>query len=268
MRRSSTLLSLGSLLVGLSLAGPVSGDWLITAGGERLETRGSWEKRGRMVVFTRPDGTLASIRASLLDLEASRQLSDQPAAVVPEVSEPAVSEPAAGVLQEPIAVLTDENLLDFGDLRVGGTFSAASSAGLDQETQAAQKDRSEPTADRRPAPEGLSVDDWRYVENTSGTEIIGTVHNDGQEIYASIEVIVLVYGVDGELMTTRNARLANPILPPGHQSEFRLLLSHTFGVDRAEFNLTGVPFDARQPEGTEPSDSSTATPTTPSGAGL
>jgi hypothetical protein len=58
-------------------------DWLVTLEGARVETRGPWEVRGRMVVFTQTGGTLSSIRLSEVDLEASRAATDEAAAPPP-----------------------------------------------------------------------------------------------------------------------------------------------------------------------------------------
>ena len=48
-------------------------DWLVLTDGTAIETRGAWEEQGRLIVFTLPDGTLSSMAAAELDLEASRE---------------------------------------------------------------------------------------------------------------------------------------------------------------------------------------------------
>lgn len=70
-RRTSTRLVLAVALLGLPAAA-ISADWLVTREGARVETRGTWEVRGKMVVFTRPNGTLSSMRLSEVDLDASQ----------------------------------------------------------------------------------------------------------------------------------------------------------------------------------------------------
>ena len=67
---------------GLAATG-VNADWLVTRAGERVETEGRWQVKGRMVVFTRPGGTLASLRLSEVDLEASRQATAEAAEATP-----------------------------------------------------------------------------------------------------------------------------------------------------------------------------------------
>lgn len=69
-------------------AAAANADWLVTRAGERVETEGPWEVRGRMVVFTNVDGVLASIRLSEIDLDASRAATDDAAASSPAPAQP------------------------------------------------------------------------------------------------------------------------------------------------------------------------------------
>ena len=41
-------------------------DWLVTRDGTRIETEGLWSMQGKLVVFELPDGTLSSLRLSLV----------------------------------------------------------------------------------------------------------------------------------------------------------------------------------------------------------
>ena len=85
-------------------------DWLVTLAGERIETRGGWEIRGRTVVFTRPNGALSSLRLSEVDIAASD-------AATREASAPAaapVRDPA--LRPQAVRVITTE---DVGEGRVG-----------------------------------------------------------------------------------------------------------------------------------------------------
>jgi len=62
--------ALGLLL--LEAAMSARADWLVTREGGRVETKGPWQVKGKLVVFTRAaDSGLASLRASEVDLEAS-----------------------------------------------------------------------------------------------------------------------------------------------------------------------------------------------------
>ena len=74
-------LLMAAVLLALGLAGgpPAAADWIVTTDGERIETRGPWEVRGRLVVLTRTNGELASMRLSNVDLEASRRATEEAA---------------------------------------------------------------------------------------------------------------------------------------------------------------------------------------------
>ncbi len=92
-----------ALLAALALAAPFArGDWLVTREGARVETRGAWEVRGRMIVFTTPSGTLSSIRRDEIDLDASRAATEAAAAPQPTAAEEA---PKA-----PVMTLTDRDI--------------------------------------------------------------------------------------------------------------------------------------------------------------
>jgi hypothetical protein len=112
----SKLVGLAVLLGGLLAAavpGPLSADVLVTRDGQRIETRGPWEVKGRMVVFTLPNGTLSSIRADEVDLAASREATAEALAPVEE-PEPAEEKP-----REPVLRLTTRDV-GYGDAGAQG----------------------------------------------------------------------------------------------------------------------------------------------------
>ncbi len=80
-------------------------DWLVTRAGERVETQGGWEVKGRMVVFTQPTGTLSSLRLSEVDLDASNEATADAAAAA---ARPAAPEPATA--DRPARVITTDDV--------------------------------------------------------------------------------------------------------------------------------------------------------------
>ena len=62
-----------AVLLLLAAATPAAADWLVTRTGERIEIRGPWQLKSKLVVFTRVDGSLASLRVSEVDLKASER---------------------------------------------------------------------------------------------------------------------------------------------------------------------------------------------------
>lgn len=76
-RAAQTATAVLLLLTGLGLVAgpePAAADWLVLTDGTRVETRGGWEEREHLVVFTSADGKLTSLRATEVDLEASHRL--------------------------------------------------------------------------------------------------------------------------------------------------------------------------------------------------
>lgn len=107
---------LGWIVAGGLLASASGADWLVTRSGERIETEDGWQIKGRMVVFTRPGGTLSSIRLSEIDLEASREAT----AAAETTARPAPT--AAPPPRRPARVITTDDIgegapgVDGGDL--------------------------------------------------------------------------------------------------------------------------------------------------------
>jgi hypothetical protein len=89
---------------------PVSADWLVLHTGERLETKGDWEVRGRQVRFTSPTGHLESIALTEVDLDASRAANlPPPAAAIAPAPQPA--KPALPHAIRDLSSLEPENSL-------------------------------------------------------------------------------------------------------------------------------------------------------------
>ncbi len=89
----------------LAFAPAAAADWLVTADGDRVETVGPWEVKGRQVVFRDAAGKLASLRLTEVDLEASRAATAE-ASREPEPETVAEPEPK----KEVVLTLTDDNL--------------------------------------------------------------------------------------------------------------------------------------------------------------
>ncbi|HEX2162430.1 MAG TPA: hypothetical protein VHM02_00635, partial [Thermoanaerobaculia bacterium] len=68
---------------------PAAADWLVMRDGTRVETRGAWQQKGRLVVFTSTEGRLSSLRTDAVDLAASRRATEQAAAAAARPAEPA-----------------------------------------------------------------------------------------------------------------------------------------------------------------------------------
>ncbi|MEM6454112.1 MAG: hypothetical protein AAF772_03365 [Acidobacteriota bacterium] len=121
----AALLLGGALLGGGAIA---HADVLVTVEGEEIETDGPWTVRGRTVVFTRPNGTLSSMRLDEIDLDASEKATalalnppEMPAEALPAAPEPP---------RESVLTLTDDDIgegaaVETGMARLVSRFRAA-----------------------------------------------------------------------------------------------------------------------------------------------
>ena len=221
-------------------AGPLAADWLVLTDGTRLETRGAWEERGRLVVFTTTDGTLASLRLEGVDLEASRLATAEAA----QPSAPAPTAPAAEPRQAAF-VLTD------ADVAHGLTTGSAE-----------DDDGVAPAA----GPEGqrLVVTDWQEapLADESGTVITGTLRNVSDAATTSIQLTVLAYDATGDLLATDNATLSSQALMPNQQARFQVEFNGVYTISAVSFRPTTLPLDVGPPAGQEeePSEASAEAP--------
>ncbi len=210
------------------LAGPLAADWLVLKDGGRLETRGGWEERGKLVVFTTTDGTLASLRLDGVDLDASRRATEE--AARPPVPAPAAPAPAAA--ERAVFVLTDADVAhDLGSVTEGDESEAASTAGA-------------------PA-ERLVVTDWQEapLPEEAGTRITGTLRNVSGDAATRVRLTVLVYDATGELLATDNAMLSSQALMPDQQARFQVDFHGIYAVSALTFRPSTLPLDTGAPEG-------------------
>ena len=140
----------------LCLAAPAAAEWLVTDDGARIETRGPWKVVGSSVVFTQTNGTLASLRAARVDLEAST--SESSAGNSPAPTPTLVA--AAAEPPRPVMVLTDYD--------VAGYYPSP----VDEDPEAKQG------AEEESSSSSLFVNQWDEVKDPTdydSVEIVGTV---------------------------------------------------------------------------------------------
>jgi hypothetical protein len=102
----------GAVALAAALPAAAAADWLVLADGSRLETKGTWETRGAMVVFHLPNGTMSSLRASQVDLDASAALTRR---IAEEAARPKPTATPAPK-RAPVAVLTDADFTQVTDV--------------------------------------------------------------------------------------------------------------------------------------------------------
>lgn len=213
---------------------PTLADWLVTHDGARIEIRGPWQEKGRVIVFTALDGTLASIRASEIDLEASRILTEEKAGVKAEPPAAPTRKKKAAVL-----VLTDDDVSHV-DPRV---FEAGAS---------------EDQGDEGGSPPDLEVTNWRQSDlDEGGVRIRGTLRNNGKKTAVGLTMEVNLLDVQGAVVATRPGVLTSRALQPSEMANFQvdfpdviLFNSASFSVEQVDVQI-GPADNAQAPRETE-----------------
>jgi hypothetical protein len=221
---------LGRIALVLCLTGPaavpLAADWLVLRDGSRLETRGAWEQKGRLLVFTTRDGALVSLRVDEVDLDASRQATEEAARPAPAPqSPPAPAEPA-----EAVFVLTDADV----------THEIEVAAEEDPDAALAETEA-----------ERLVVTDWQEtpLPDESGTALTGTLRNVSSDAATRIRLAVLVYDANGELLATQDAMLSSHALMPDRQARFQVEFDGIYTIAAVTFRPTTLPIDTSVPDG-------------------
>ncbi|HVS02083.1 MAG TPA: FxLYD domain-containing protein [Thermoanaerobaculia bacterium] len=219
-------LALVAALVAFAAAAPGAADLLVLRDGARVETRGPWEVRGRQVVFTLPNGTLSSLRAEEVDLEASRAATAaaEAAAAAPEPA------PEPQVKRAPVLVLTEA---DIPPMSAEEIAAQAEESGVEEMAAAVAESR-------------LEVTQWQELESSDqGITIGGTVHNASAAVATNIEVVVMLYDREGGLLATSEAALGASSLQPEKATPFRASFPGVFNYGEVRFDLQHVPLATR-----------------------
>ena len=213
MRRST--LALTALLA--LAAAPASADWLVTHAGTRVETRGAWQVKGKLVVFHTPDGALSSLRLSEVDLDASGHVT----AEAERARQTAAAVAARGPEKKaPVLVLTDDKV------RHVETGAPAPGAGV-------------PAAATTPR---LTVSNWDRTPESAGGNVvlIGTLQNGSPFPVTDIGLTVQLVDAEGQATATAQAVLTSTSLGPNQQSGFRVAFPDVTTYSDVKFDPRGA----------------------------
>jgi hypothetical protein len=226
--------SVALLLVALGASAgltPARADWLVTREGARVEVKGAWTVKGKVVTFTLPNGTLGSMRLADLDLEESGRATAAAAAK----AAPAAPAPA----KTAVLVLTDADVSHASETSAAPAAAAtATAAPADTVTGA-----------------GVSVSAWdkEFSQADNGVVITGTARNNGKTIAAALNVNVRLYDEKGSLVSSAPATLSADVLEPGAAARFRALFPGVLEFSAVKFDLESTPISTEAPaEGTPP----------------
>jgi len=210
-------------------------DWLVGTDGSRLEIKGPWTVKGKVVTFTMTNGTLGSLRLGDVDLEKSAQATAEAQAKAAAAVAP--DKPAA--TKAPVMVLRDEDVKHSSD-----SPEAAPAEGAPAAAKAA-----EPAAPANPVV--VTAWDKGYSELDNGVTLTGTVRNGGKRVEMGVNVLVKLYDETGALAGTAEAVLNADSLPPGQASNFRAVVPGVQSFVAAKFEVTSTPVETGQPSESE-----------------
>ncbi len=185
--------------------------------GSRVETRGAWSVDGRLLVFELPDGTLVSMAARDVDLEASERLTEALEARRREAAAPA----KVGEKEEPKPKAT----FVVTDADVGHVDPAAGRAGDAAADEAAEE-----------APR-LVVVDWQRLQSGDREIVRGKIRNTSDLVATAVAVSVQGLDREGALLATHAARMTSSALIPGAEADFEVELDSSVAYTRLAFDL-------------------------------
>jgi hypothetical protein len=205
-------------------------DWIVTRQGDRFEIQGTWQLKGKLVVFTLPNGNLSSMRADRIDFDASKQATAQ-AKKAAEAPPPAADQ--AKTKRKAVIVLTDK---DFKKTPLpDGTADAAAGNGANAASPGDAKDaknRGKNNPPGKDVPSAVEVVGWDRVpaneSKVNGAELTGTVRNISQDQLTEVFVVANLFDDNGGLIGRYPAVVDNQVLPPAESSKFRVVANGVF----------------------------------------
>jgi hypothetical protein len=212
-----------------------------------VETKGPWKIKGKLVVFTHANGTLASLRLADVDLPASEEATAEAVEAAAKAAEPPAPQPEKK--KQSVMVVTDETL------RKAAAPPAAS----------APADAAAPKAEKEKQKAGSSVvvvDNWRQVRRAEGDgiEILGTLRNTTSDIASEAGVLVKLYDDNGKLLATADGLLSMPSIKPDSSTSFRASFPGLFAFAKAEFETKGYGMKMDVPPTPRPTPDTAAPP--------
>lgn len=197
MKRFASLVAVSALAVL-----PVHADWLVTREGARMETRGPWKVKGKLVVFETADGKLSSLRVADVDLDASRRVTEEAVAASAQAEAELEKAPAR---KKSVRVITDSDVAQAPPL---------------QAAPAAEGEAAAPGPATGP---GVLVETWKQERDPEKDHVLiqGMLANASSLTATRLKLKVLLYDETGALMASSQAAIAKSALPPGQKTEFK-----------------------------------------------
>jgi hypothetical protein len=221
-------IALTALLFG---AGGARADWLVLVDGSSMEIDGAPETRGSMVVFQLSDGTLASLKLSEVDLEASARLT---AAARERKTAPPASRAPAPDEKKAVFVITD------ADVRHVSAQAAATAGDSDDKSAAPDAERS-----------GQRLIIRQVAEDDSGQRlaVFGVVENRDSNAAGAVRLTVLARDGEGVEVGRASAGLGMTTLLPGQSTRFEARFEDAPFYESLDFELDSIALKSGTGEG-------------------
>jgi len=220
---SAALLVIG-VVAALAAGGvpSIRADWIVTRQGARIETRGPWQEKGKLVVFALPDGKLSSLRLADVDLAASQAATREAKAAKDQPPKEPVK-----VKKASVAVLTDK---DFQ--HPPAAAEPADAEKKDKEEKAGGGDK-----DKKASP--VVVAGWERGKAPGDGHLVitGTVRNTGTDQATAIGVSVWLFDEAGTLIGKGEAVLTSTVLPAGGTGGFTADFPGVFAFAAAKLDV-------------------------------
>lgn len=186
---------------------PAKADWLVTREGARVETKGAWKVKGKLVVFHTAAGELSSLRVADVDLDASRRVTEEAVAAQAQAAAEA-DKPAER--KKPVRVITDKDVRPATPPPAAGEEPAEGEAGEEEKA-------SGPTTGP-----GVVVGTWNQARHPEQDHVLinGTIQNSSSAMAADVKLKVMIFDETGALIASSQAALAAGALPPGEKTTF------------------------------------------------
>lgn len=244
----------------LSMASAANADWIVTKQGERFETKGAWKEKGKLLVFTLPNGTLSSIRTDRVDVAASQhateQAKQQAAAPPPPPPEP--------THRKSVIVLTDKDFQKSppaaeGEATGGAGAAPADASKGDAAAAKSAKDDAHPAAPSSASaaqqphdgPSPIEVVSWERVpvlqSKANGAEINGTLRNASRDVVTEVNLVASLYDENGAIVAKVPATVDTQVLPPTESSKFHLVADGVFNFSTIKWESQVKSLKGRPP---------------------
>jgi hypothetical protein len=226
-KQRAAVLLLAVLAAG-GTAGPAAADWLVTKEGAKVETQGAWTVKGKLVVFKTADGKLSSLRVADVDLDASRNATEE--AVAAQAQADAAPEKPAVERKKSVRAITDKDVRQAGPAAAPGSPEASAPG---------------PTSGP-----GLVIDTWKQDRDSGDGHVVisGSLANASGATAVDLQLKVMIYDDTGAPVATSQAALAAVALPPGEKVIFRADFPGYFSFATLKFEPQSRRLATRTPD--------------------